>query len=354
MDFPSHPNHLTLQWLNEVINTAFDRCDVDIDAFESQSIGTGKLGCTLQLHLSYRGDAEGLPHSMVAKFSALDEHTKTAIGAQGAYRTEVLFYQRLASLCGLRTPRIFGLFVSDDGIDSLILMEDLSHYQAGDNLQSCTQGQTHLVLFEAAKLVASTWQRNDLLALDNVTNPTLNNGAHIGQAYLEQCWPHFLARFGDDLSVAMKDFAEFYIPRHASYVLQTPMQVICHGDLRSENVMFGDNEAVVVDWQTVRSGSALTDVSYFLGGSLSVQDRRRWERELIECFQIELHKSGVVISVDECWQQYRHQAMHGLMNIILGASFAAPSVRSDAMYSTLIQRHLQHCIDLECRVFLEK
>jgi hypothetical protein len=37
---------------------------------------------------------------------------------------------------------------------------------------------------------------------------------------------------------------------------------------------------------------------------------------------------------------------------VLGASFSTPDERSDKMFLAMIQRHLQHCVDLDAGEFL--
>lgn len=63
---------------------------------------------------------------------------------------------------------------------------------------------------------------------------------------------------------------------------------------------------------------------------------------------------GLDLGFDECWSQYREQSMHGLMITILGASFSEAAERSDAMFQVMIQRHLQHCVDVEAADFLQE
>jgi hypothetical protein len=61
---------------------------------------------------------------------------------------------------------------------------------------------------------------------------------------------------------------------------------------------------------------------------------------------------GVNLGFEACWEQYREQAMHGLLITILGASFSEAAERSDKMFMAMIQRHLQHCVDLDAREFI--
>ncbi|PRC52853.1 phosphotransferase, partial [Mycobacterium sp. ITM-2017-0098] len=53
---------------------------------------------------------------------------------------------------------------------------------------------------------------------------------------------------------------------------------LVHGDFRLDNMLFGqegaDRPLTVVDWQTVTWGPAFTDVAYFLGCALPIEQRR--------------------------------------------------------------------------------
>ena len=65
---------------------------------------------------------------------------------------------------------------------------------------------------------------------------------------------------------------------------------VCHGDFRGDNLMFDDrahpahpdDEVAVLDWQIAYRGPAVTDVAYFLCQSLTVEERRTHERELVQ------------------------------------------------------------------------
>ena len=110
--------------------------------------------------------------------------------------------------------------------------------------------------------------------------------------------------------------------------------------------------ATVVDWQTVGESSALTDAAYFLGGSVEIGQRREWEKSLIDEYAGWLASAGVDLSPGECWEQYREFSMHGIIITVLGAVFTAAQDRSDKMFLTMIQRHLQQCVDLNSAEFL--
>ena len=155
------------------------------------------------------------------------------------------------------------------------------------------------------------------------------------------------------MSAECVQFGERFIESYTHFVNRYQgAKTLAHGDFRCENILFNGDAAITVDWQTPSYSSVMTDAAYFLGGSLQSQDRRDWERELVADYRVQLAQQGVELSLPECWEQYREYAMHGILITVLGASFSAAEERSDRMFLTMIQRHLQQCVDLEAQEFL--
>ena len=127
---------------------------------------------------------------------------------------------------------------------------------------------------------------------------------------------------------------------------------LVHGDFRSENILFGGDTATTVDWQTVGIASPLTDVSYFIGGSIEADDRRAWERDLLSGCRRQFAGAGIELGEAECWDLYRRGALHGVIITVLGATFSSPDPRGDEMFMTMIRRHTRHCLDVGAEEFL--
>ena len=96
----------------------------------------------------------------------------------------------------------------------------------------------------------------------------------------------------------------------------------------------------------------LTDIAYFLGGSVEIDDRRLWERELVSSCHRQFVEAGVDLDEAGCWDTYRRAAMHGIIITVLGATFSSPDRRGDEMFSTMIRRHTRHCLDVGASEFL--
>lgn len=350
--FPTDPAALDAASLTHYLRSAGVLTDGEVSDVDWHIIGTGKMGDNARFTLRYRGDQGEAPDTLVAKFPAADEHARAMAGAHGAYYNEVMFYRELASGTAMRTPAIYGTELSDDHASFLLLMEDMSPAEPGNNLEGADRASTETVLDEVAKLAADYYGDDTLAGRDYVVSAR-DDGGEFGQTLMQQCWPGFLARFGHGLNEECIAFGDHFVDRVTRYVTcYDGPRTLIHGDLRSENLLFLDATATAVDWQTVSESSPLTDAAYFLGGSVATQDRRAWERPLIERYQTRLAARGVNLTEQTCWEQYRLGSMHGLMIIVLGASFSSADERGDAMFLALIQRHLQHCVDLNAAEFL--
>ncbi|MCZ6829297.1 MAG: phosphotransferase [Gammaproteobacteria bacterium] len=349
----SSPEQITPEWLTLALQESGHLPVGEVIDAEYELIGTGKMGDNARYTLTYDGDY-GAPATLIAKLPASDEKARTMAGALGAYYNEVMFYKHLAPRTEMRTPAIYANEVNAEGTEFVTLMEDLAPAQPGSQLRGESLEHTRLALQQAAKLAASFYGDEEIGALDFVTASARADGGAQGGELMQQCWPQFVDRFGHGLSSECIALGERYVDRHLHFVTRYQgKKTLIHGDFRCENVLFGPDTATIVDWQTVGESSALTDAAYFMGGSVDIPQRREWERQLIGAYADWLNAAGVDLGFQDCWEQYREFAMHGILITVLGACFTEAAERSDRMFLAMIQRHLQQCVDLDSSDFLE-
>jgi aminoglycoside phosphotransferase (APT) family kinase protein len=108
----------------------------------------------------------------------------------------------------------------------------------------------------------------------------------------------------------------------------------------------------VLDWQTPGIGHAVSDLSYFLGGSLLVEDRREHERALLERYRSGLADHGVELGDDECWTAYRRYAFAGLNMAIIASMLVGRTDRGDDMFMAMAERAGRHALDLDAEELL--
>ncbi|MFK8049845.1 MAG: phosphotransferase [Halioglobus sp.] len=347
------PEEITAGWLTTALKQSGHLEVGEVTAVEHNIIGTGKMGDNARLSLTYDGDYQA-PKTLIAKLPATDETAKMMAGELGAYHHEVMFYRHLADRTAMATPKIYANEINDAGTEFVILMEDLAPAEPGSQLVGESLENARASLHQAAKLAATFYGDDSIGELDYVTSPSRSDGGAQGAALMEQCWPQFVDRFGHGLSKECLAFGERYVESHLHFVNRyTGPKTLVHGDFRCENLLYDSGSATVVDWQTVAQSSALTDAAYFLGGSVDIDKRREWERALIDDYSRNLAIDGVDLSLQDCWDQYREFSMHGIVITVLGAVFTAAEERSDKMFLTMIQRHLQQCVDLDSAEFLQ-
>lgn len=90
-------------------------------------------------------------------------------------------------------------------------------------------------------------------------------------------------------------------------------QTLLHGDAHVGNTYgLADGSIGFYDWQLVRTGSWAHDVGYFIGSSLTVEDRRDAEEDLLLAYRAALQAAGVPAPEwPDMWLAYRRTPAYG-------------------------------------------
>jgi hypothetical protein len=91
-------------------------------------------------------------------------------------------------------------------------------------------------------------------------------------------------------------------------------QTLAHGDVHLKNwYVAGTGNMGITDWQCCSYGHWSRDFAYTLATALAVENRRKWEKELLTQYIDELSQhGGPELSFDEAWDQYRGQLVAAL------------------------------------------
>ena len=120
---------------------------------------------------------------------------------------------------------------------------------------------------------------------------------------------------------------------------EASVQCLLHGDFRLDNMLFdirgGSEPIAILDWQTVATGKAMTDIGYFLGCGIGDALRREHEGELLDLYCAEMTRRGVALSREEIWHDYRVGALHGLSTAVFSAAFVERTERGDANFLSM-------------------
>ena len=349
-------NGIDATWLTAVLNEA--GFDGRLLGLEPEVVGTGQVGENVRCHLAWDGDPghDERPPSVVIKLASSNETSRAAAEATRTYIREVGFYRDLAPDVAIRVPRAY--HVSEDrGANRFVLvMEDVRPAEAGDQLAGCSPERAALAIEAAAALHGSTWGRTDLARLDWVDESTPTRRRERAEL-IRVLFPRFVETYRDRLGEDDLDVGRALIDRYAEWQeTRVEPQCVVHGDYRLDNLLFGMGppapDLVTVDWQTVGLGPALSDVAYFLSGSLERQELRRREPELLDRYRRGLAGHGVELSAAEIERNYRLSAPGGFLMAVVASQLVGRTERGDAMFVVMAEGSASAMRDLDTLALL--
>lgn len=335
---------LTEQWLADSLG------ERTVRELRYEPLGTGQVADTYRV--SFTG-AAGERDSVVLKVTASDPLSAETGAALGIYLREVRYYQALAPDLEVSVPACLRGEIDDDGADFALLLEDLAPCRAGDQLEGCSVGEAALALREIAKLHAPWWGREGLEGFSWLPQPYVGLSDEIVQA-LRDAFDGFRERYADVLDEETVGIGQRFFDRLPDYLAWhalSPM-TIQHGDFRLDNLLFeavgGQRPIVVVDWQTVQRGPGMMDVSYFLGGCLTIDERRSAEKELVEHYHDQLMVNGVRdYPFPDCWRDYVRFSFQGYLMGVTSAMMVERTERGDRLFVHMVRQAARHIADLD-------
>lgn len=349
------PELVTAAWLTDVL-----RHDGSIDAstrvtsFETATIGTGQVGANVRFTLTY--DDEPGPASVVCKFSSRDPQSAAAGVQTLTYETEVAFYRDLAATVDISRPHCHLAAIEHGTANVVLVMEDITPAEQGDQIAGCSVASATLAVDEAAKLHGPRWGDPTLREL-----PWLDRSSGSGgmATMLAAIWDAFVDRYRatlDDVTLEAGPRIISLVPKLGELTPAALSPV--HSDYRLDNMLFGTGEGgrpiTVVDWQTVQLGLGPSDVAYFLGNAFEPEVRRECEEELVGRYHGALLGYGVTgYSSEQCWDDYRRSSYASLLMAVFASMMVGRTDRGDAMFMAMANRSAQMAADLDAAKAIE-
>ena len=324
---------ITADWLG----AALDRPGLEL--LDVERIGTGQMSHSHRVTFC----AGGTPETVVVKLASEDPASRATGVGLGAYRREIEFYRRLAGRFGGAVPQaLLALYDDAEGWFTLVL-EDVCDGAQGDQIAGCSVEQARAALRTLARVHAPV-----LGDLAVGSEAYLNQPNPLNQQLTAALLPGFLERYADRIAPEHADVCRRFVAvLDAAAADRRPPLGLVHGDFRLDNLLFTADGCKVVDWQTVSWGPSMIDVAYFIGGGLSVDDRRAAEEELVRGYHGELLALGVRdLSWERCWDEYRRCVFHGILMTIVASMIVERTDRGDDMFMTSFERNAQQVLDL--------
>ena len=136
------PEQVTAPWLTDVLRRAgaLDGA-VAVTAFDCEVVGTGQMADSFRLSPHYDRETAVAPASVVGKFTAADDTSRSTGITMRTSEVEVRFYQEVAATVGVRTPRCYHADVDPATAEFVLILEDLAPARAGDQVAGCSLDQ---------------------------------------------------------------------------------------------------------------------------------------------------------------------------------------------------------------------
>jgi hypothetical protein len=331
--------------------------------------GVGIVGQLARLSLRYEGNAAGAPGTAILKIPSAFPENRAVGDHYDFYQREGRFYQQLADKVPMRTPHCYWNHVDPESNTFGMLLEDLGGRTMISQVAGIPGGRAAAALHALARLHGAWWGTS---ALDSLTwMPRLDDPINLaaGQGYRDS-WPVFAEHIGDGIPAEgvgigerTKDQFEALIHKGMAEAASS----VCHGDFRGDNLMFddrasGDDEVAVLDWQISYRGPAITDVAYFLCQSLTLEERRAHEHDLVRGWHDEVAatlRSEQGRDLDDypfelAWDHYRRAALGTTVYPVVGlAQMDLANERGVELIRAMANRAFTACLDLGSAEFLE-
>lgn len=290
-----HPHDLTVAWAQRVVN--LHDSSVTVSAIETLSVSIGTT-TRIRVVVSHNG-SETLPRHWFIKLPSLSWRAWLITALPQLLQTEVRFYQEQVTSVPVLTPTVLAA-QRQRGRGTTLVMADVTEHGAvpGSPGDALTVDQALSVIEQLAHLHARFWQK---------TRHKRHWEDALGTALAVPLMKRGLNRAGSAVPTTLHHHAMQYARqrRHAMRFLASGTQTLVHHDLHPGNLFWQQSQPGFLDWQLVRSGEGISDIAYFLATALAPETRRTHERELIERYQHQLEKQGVVTDLSTLWQRYR-------------------------------------------------
>jgi len=239
-------------------------------------------------------DCAGDTRSVILKKASEDPERRAMAERFGSYRNEQRFYGELAHKLPFQVPHCYYSAANQ----FLLLLEDLGDDGTIDTGNGASKAQAASAVQTLARIHAH-FQLNPPAQRQGIETGLIS-AAEDMQSFVLDSLEKFSGR--EPARALAQQYARHSLDHVSLFVEQA--QVFTHMDYRLDNLRFLD-DVVVLDWGESTHAPAGFDLAGFLAGSLQVSDRRLWETDLLEVYQVTLREAGVENDRQSLLDSYR-------------------------------------------------
>lgn len=315
-ELPCRYENITTAWLSGILCGSVPGAEVVAYRLDEDDPGTSNRR---RIFVDYNevGTNSDLPGSIFCK-ATMGLFNRMALGLTRGIHNEVFFFNQMRPHLDIATPR--SLFASYDPktLNSFIALEDL-----GGEVEFC-QTSTYIDRPKAESLVevlarlhGHYYENEELGAIrgqmktwrdyfyDNARSLQLEKYTDKGFGTAQSVIPPGLFARRKEVWSATVESVDLH---------QSLPNTFIHSDVHIKNWYIGGRDSMgLTDWQCCSIGHWSRDFAYALATTLTIEDRRAWERDLLSLYLDVLHEaSGQKVMFDDAWKYYRQQLFTAL------------------------------------------
>lgn len=345
---PATPQEITVEWLSKVLERKVKTAAITKEIHSTAS--------KILLELTYEDDAAqptqicvkgGFNQQLIALFPSL----------MWTYRREAEFYYYIRPIVPMNLPTTWYSGTDTVNGQGLVVMANLAAEGCGfgEPLKPWTADRVRAGVEQLAALHGKTWGAAEAdfpwLAGDKELGGNPLQGMIISLLSPPAWENRFVNSAPPPLPETIANRERLERAFKTMWATENPkLRSIIHGDAHIGNTFVRpDGTPGFIDWQAPHAGVPLQDVAYFIAGSLTTEDRRNHEDDLVHHYLQALHKAGgPLLTKDDIWDDYRKHTLHGL-----AWALTAPGMQSDENVFIMTDRHAAAALDHKTFELLE-
>ena len=315
-DVPASVDMITPEWLTAVLCKGVPGAKVLDFKVTGGSSGT-TTRAAIELALNAEAQQIDVPKYLFTKSSPI--FTQRVFHTfSGAFIGETGFYNHIRPQLDIEAPHGYHACMDAPSGRSMIMMEDIAVTRGVKFISTETyidrptiedllanMAKWHGHFWESPQFRTNlNWMRNPVIFLDELNKfVDLKDRAVIAV----EKYPHLIP---DDIRHRTDELWEATVK---SFQLNARLpKTLLHGDCHiGQTYLTREGRVGYADWQIPMQGGWAYDVNYAIASALTIEDRRKWERDLILHYLDRLQAfGGPKIGFDAAWLAYRQHSLY--------------------------------------------
>ena len=208
---------------------------------------------------------------IVYKISNFNNKLSNIANKLNLYNNEIFFYKNLVDIVDIKKPKFYNVSKKDG-----IIMENLNIFKGSFNLNLSKNIKLLMkVVEDAANMHKKFYFVDEDSIVTKMKNLQTINKIKFYNTFLTERWDIFLEKNklllkNEEIKLFKKLLDNFQ--NNLNFLSKFPLN-FCHGDLKSPNIFYKDNEIpYYLDWQYIHLGKGISDIVFLLVESVIFEE----------------------------------------------------------------------------------